>query len=202
MSFYDILRPQVCPICNRKHLLRKHGTYRRYFCDLATGIQSINILRYYCSTCGGTISFLPSFALPRRQFSAAIISICLQLIFVCGVSLKRINRAYPCVSSVLAGSWLKRWYYSSRGIISVMRNYFGFHSQMADVCSYHTSKYITAESLEAFFIVSDFVIGDELYNCSGTCSIQTSFCYQHYCSGILEEIQKEFFKLPFCVELL
>ena len=139
-----------CPICCRKHPLRKHGAYVRYFCDLAIGAQQINILRYYCSGCGGTVSYLPSFAVARKQFSARIISICLQLILACGLSFKGVNRAYPCVSRVLAWSWIKRWYYNSNGIISVMRNYFEIRSQKSDVCSYHNSSYISGESLEAF----------------------------------------------------
>ncbi len=202
MSFYNILRPLECPLCGTKHPLRKHGTYSRYFCDLTIGIQQINILRYYCHYCGGTVSYLPSFAIPRRQFSAGIISICLQLIFACGVSLKGVNRVYPYVSRVAAWNWVKSWYYNSNGIISVMRNYFGVQPQPADVCSYHNSKYITSLSLEAFFIVSDFVVGDEIYNCSGNCDIRASSCYNRYCSGILKEIHERFSLLPLSISLL
>lgn len=202
LSFYDVLRPESCPICGIKCSLRKHGTYSRYFCDLFTGTQSIDILRYYCCSCGSTVSYLPSFALPRRQFSAGIISICLQLIFACGVSLKGVSRAYPVVSRVLVSNWVKRWYYNSNGIISVMRNYFGIQPQKADVCSYHNSKYISEQSLEAFFIVSDFVIGYELCDCTGKCNAGASSCVNRYCSGILEGIQRTFLKLPLSVELL
>ena len=191
-----------CPMCGRKHPLRKHGTYSRYFCDLAIDIQSIKILRYYCSGCTGTVSYLPSFVVPRKQFSARIISICLQLIFACGLSLKGVSRAYPNVSRVLVWSWIKKWYYSSKGIISVMRNYFGVQLHKADVCTYHNSRYISEESLEAFFIVSDFVIGDEICGCAGNCNAEASSCGRRYCSGILERIQKRFSTLAFFVELL
>lgn len=189
-------------MCGRKHPLRKHGAYVRYFCDLAIDVQQINILRYYCSGCAGTVSFLPSFAVPRKQFSARIISMCLQLIFACGMSLKEVSRAYPNVSRVLAWSWIKKWYYNSKGIISVMRNYFGIPSSPADKCSYHHSSYISEESLEAFFIVSDFVIGNEICGCAGDCNAEASSCVRRYCSGILEGIQKGFSTLPFFVELL
>ena len=202
MSFYDILRPVRCPICGMERPLRKHGTYSRQFCDPFTGTQSIKILRYYCCSCDRTVSYLPSFALPRRRFSAKIVSICLQLIFACGVSLNGVSRAYPCVSRVLVGSWVKRWYYNSNGIISVMRNYFGIQVQKADVCSYHNSRYISEQSLEAFFIISDFVIGNEICDCSGDCNAEISSCIKRYCWGILEGIQKRFSSLPLCVELL
>lgn len=202
MSFYDILRPMECPICKVKHPLRKHGTYNRRFCDLDVGVKYINILRYYCQGCSGTVSFLPSFAIPRRRFSSGIISICLQLIFACGVSLKGINRAYSCVSRAVAGIWIKRWYYNSHGIISVMRNYFGIQPQPAVVCLGHNSRYITPESLEAFFVVSDFIIGDELCDCHGICNSKISSCDKRYCFDILKGIQERYSKLPLSVELL
>jgi hypothetical protein len=131
-----------------------------------------------------------------------MVSICLQLIFVCGVSLNGVNRAYPGVSRILVGNWIKRWYYNSNGIISVMRNHLGIQPQKADVCSYHNSKYISEQSLEAFFIVSDFVIGYELCDCIGKCNAEISSCVNRYCSGILESIQRAFLKLPLFVELL
>jgi len=202
MSYCDILRPLECPICGRTHPLRKHGTYSRYFCDLVVGILQISILRYYCPGCHGTVSFLPSFAIPRRQYGAGIISICLQLIFACGVSFKGVSRVYPRVSRVLAGSWVKSWHYNTTGIISVMRNYFSICPQPADVCSYHNGKYITAESLEAFFIISDFVVGDDIYSCHGDCNSQVPSCSNRCCSGILKGIQERFSLLPLSVPLL
>jgi hypothetical protein len=106
------------------------------------------------------------------------------------------------MSRALVGNWVKRWYYNSNGIISVMRNYFGIQPQKSDVCSYHNSKYISEQSLEAFFIVSDFVIGDELCDCLGNCSAEASSCVKRDCSVILAGIQKAFLKLPLSVELL
>jgi NAD(P)H-nitrite reductase large subunit len=83
-----------------------------------------------------------------------------------------------------------------------MRNYFDILPAPADVCSYHNSRYISEESLEAFFIVSDFVIGKELCDCTGSCNAEISSCVKRHCSGILEEIQKEFLALPLSVELI
>ena len=202
MLFYDKLRPSECPLCNRKQPLRKHGTYKRYYCDFRFGISEIFILRYYCPDCGSTVSYLPSFAIPRRQFSASIISICLQLVFVCGISLSGIHRLYPVVGRVLIGTWLKSWHYSSNGIIAVLRNHFGKDPQSADICSWHNSKYITASALEAFFLGSDLVIGHELYKCDGKCNPKASSCSSHICSGTLKGLQEIFLQLPFSVRLL
>ena len=70
-----------CPMCGRKHPLRKHGTYVRYFCDLAIDVQQINILRYYCPDCGNTVSFLPSFPVLKNWYQEALL-LNLQLGFV------------------------------------------------------------------------------------------------------------------------
>jgi len=202
MSYYDILRPSSCPICSLNHPLRKHGTYSRYLCDLKYGTSKIDILRYYCKNCGGTVSYLPSFAIPHRQFSAGIISICLHLVFICGISLKGISSLYPSVSRILVGTWLKNWHYSSNGIITVLRNHFGKPPQAADICSGHNSSYITANALEAFFLSSDLVFGYELYTCDGKCSPKASSCGSHTCSEILKGLQEIFLTLPFSVRLL
>jgi hypothetical protein len=202
MLFYDKLRPFECPMCDMKRPLRKHGTYSRYFCDFNNCPLKIDILRYYCAGCGGTVSYLPSFALPYRQFSAGIISLCLQLVFVCGISLSGINRLYPAAGRVLIGTWLKSWHYSSNGIITVLRNHFKKSPQSADICSGHISKYITTSALEAFFLSSDLVLGYELYKCDGKCSPKVSSCDSHTCSEILKGLQEIFLILPFSVRLL
>lgn len=158
------------------------------------------VLRYYCRKCGHTVSYLPSFAVPRRQFSAALISICLQLVFACGTSFRAIEKAYPSVKRVLVGNWIKSWYYSSKGIISVMRSMYKSDVMLCDVCSGHKSRYITPESLEAFYLVSDYVLGYELCECNGKCDSKASYC--RACSEILKKIQEAFSDLPFKVSLL
>ena len=162
----------------------------------------ICILRYYCPDCGGTVSFLPSFAVPRRQYGAVVINICLQLAFVCGVSYAGINAQYPNVSRVLVGTWVKSWHYSSIGTITAMLNYFDQKRHKTDKCSCHKSKYISETSLEAFFIVSDFVIGDELCGCSGRCGSEYYSCADRECSVIIKTMQEKFSSRSLCVPLL
>ena len=197
-----MLRPPGCPLCGRKRPLRKHGTYPRNVCDLQFPPVLINILRYYCPGCGGTVSILPSFCLPRKQHSAGVVSLCLQLVLACGVSLRNVNRAYPGLSRVLAGVWLKQWSLSSNGIISVLRHQFGFAPQVADVCVGHNSSYITPVGLQAFFISCDLVCGDDIIFCHGRCgNPHTVKCDHRACAGILKGLQEEFSSLPFPVRL-
>jgi len=202
MEFFEILRPLECPACGRKHPLWGHGVYFRNVCDLLILPVLIPILRYYCPGCGHTVSFLPSFCVPRKQYSAGVISICFQLVFVCGVSIRQIGKAYPGINRVLVGVWLKQWSFSSPGIISVLRNYFKFEAQPAEICSGHNSSYITRNSLEAFFVSSDFVLSEDLISCHGQCDILNSVkCDNRACSVILKGLQEKFSVLPFFVRL-
>lgn len=162
----------------------------------------IPVFRYYCSVCGHTVSFLPSFCIPRKQHSAGVISLCFQLIFACGVSIRKVHKAYPSISRVLAGVWVKQWSLSGRGIISVLRNSFGFRPETADVIAGHNSRYITSECLEAFYISCDLVCPDSLFSCHGQCDIfNTVKCGRRECSGILKGLQEKFSSLPFSVRL-
>ena len=202
MLFFEILRPSECPNCGRKHPLRKHGTYSRHVYCLFFAPVLINVLRYYCPSCGITVNVLPSFCLPRKRYSAGTVSLCLQLVLACGVSLRAANKAYPAVSRVLAGVWLKQWYLSSNGIISLLRNHFGFTTTSAELCTGHNSSYITPECLEAFFGSCDFALGYEIISCHGECGISgTVECEKRECSGILKTLQERFSVLSFPVRL-
>ncbi len=193
MIFSDMLRPSECPLCGRKHPLRKHGIYSRYVCSLLCDPILINVLRFYCPGCRHTVSVLPSFCLPNKRYSASAVSCCLQLLLACEVSLRALNKAYPAVSRVLAGVWLKQWNFSSTGIISSLRNTFDFITKSAEVCTGHKSSYITAVSLEAFYGVSDFALGYELVNCHVACGIASAVnCQQRDCNDILKVLQERF----------
>lgn len=81
-----------------------------------------------------------------------------------------------------------------------MRSKYKSDVMLCDVCSGHKSRYITAESLEAFYLVSDFVIGHELCECNGKCESKVFSC--RACREILKKIQERFSGLPFKVSLL
>lgn len=201
MNFSEILRPSECPNCDKKHPLRKHGTYSRHVCGLFLAPVLIMVLRYYCPNCGKTVSVLPSFCIPHKRYSAGVVSCCLQLVLACTMSLKAVSKAYP-VSRVLAGVWLKQWSLSANNIISILYNNFDFNTTTAEVCTGHNSGYITPGSLEAFFGSSDFVLGHELVSCHGKCGIPGIVeCEKRECSGIIQALQERFAGLPFPVQL-
>ena len=177
-----------------------HGVYFRNVCDLLILPVLIPILRYYCTGCGHTVSFLPSFCVPRKQYSAAVISLCFQLVLACSVSPRQLGKAYPAINRVLAGVWLKQWSLSSPGIITVLRNHFNLEAQACVICSGHRSSYITHESIEAFFVSSDFVSSDDLTSRHGQCDILNSVkCDNRACAGILKGLQEKFSVLPFFI---
>jgi hypothetical protein len=191
-----------CSACCRKHPLHRHGTYSRNVYDLLLGFILIPILRYYCPRCGHTVSFLPSFCVPHKQYSAGVISLCFQLIFACGVSLRQLGKAYPVINRVLAGVWLKQWHFSSPGILAVLRSHFGFNPEAADICSGHHSKYIIPESLEAFFASSDFVLSNHITSCHGLCDTSEKIkCDDRACTVIFKGLQENFSTLDFSVRL-
>ncbi len=201
-EFLEILRPLTCHECDRQHPLCVHGEYLRNVCDILIPPVLIPILRYYCPKCGHTVSFLPSFCVPRKQYSAGVISLCFQLVFACGVSLRQFGKAYPAINRVLAGLWIKQWHFSSPGIISVLRSHFGFTPEPSDVYSGHYSKYIIPESIEAFFISCDFVLSDDLSSCHGLCDISGNVkCDNRACTGMIKGLQEKFSSLPFSVRL-
>lgn len=78
----------ACPICLIPHRLRLHGTYERW-CILpghASG-AGIRVQRLLCIITGKTISLLPDFCLPRRQYSPAVVGIFLYALVIKSCSL-------------------------------------------------------------------------------------------------------------------
>ena len=57
----------TCPICKAHKKLEGHGFYTRNIVLLKNS-HRISIRRYYCPSCGKTVSLLPSFLLPYFQY--------------------------------------------------------------------------------------------------------------------------------------
>jgi hypothetical protein len=80
-------RPRVCPRC-RIGKPHKHGFYKRFFLD-GFKLRRILIRRYYCRRCGTATSFLPSFCVPKFQYSLHLLWEVLHLRLEKGLTLKR-----------------------------------------------------------------------------------------------------------------
>ena len=65
-----------CPLCPEGHRLRKHGTYKRQalFPD-PEAPKILLIYRLLCVRTGQTVSLLPDFCLPRRQYGPSILGL-------------------------------------------------------------------------------------------------------------------------------
>jgi len=66
--------PAKCPHkeCHSPVKMKKHGFYTRYV--MVIGFSGdIRIRRYLCPACGGTVSMLPSFCVPRFQYGVEVI---------------------------------------------------------------------------------------------------------------------------------
>ncbi|SES71539.1 DUF6431 domain-containing protein [Anaerobranca gottschalkii] len=71
----------ICPMCKAHVNLEKKGFYKRYAITLHN-IYQIKIRRYYCPCCKKTLSILPSFLLPRYQYSLEVIMECLEILIL------------------------------------------------------------------------------------------------------------------------
>src|SRR5690606_21514550 len=67
-SILTLMRMRSCRIGK----LHKHGFYKRFYLD-GLSFWRILIRRYCCTRCGTTISFLPSFCVPKFQYSLCLL---------------------------------------------------------------------------------------------------------------------------------
>ena len=87
--------PENCPHkeCGAFGAMVGHGWYHRFACNLLDRLwQLIPIRHYRCKSCGKTISFLPSFLMPRFHFSALAVMWSLLFGFVRNKSLGSLHR--------------------------------------------------------------------------------------------------------------
>lgn len=60
------LRPKVCPHCQAKVILHKHGSFKRTVYSLYD-VFIISIFRFKCILCGRSTSLLPNFVMEHHQ---------------------------------------------------------------------------------------------------------------------------------------
>jgi hypothetical protein len=61
----------VCPRCGESAGLQRHGSYARWITGEVGRCLRVAIARFLCRACGGTVSYLPDFALPYRLVAVA-----------------------------------------------------------------------------------------------------------------------------------
>ena len=72
-----------CPLCPRPHPLRRHGHYHRWATFPGEDVSlRIPILRLLCHATGRTVSLLPDFCLPRRQYGPAVLGLFLHALVI------------------------------------------------------------------------------------------------------------------------
>ena len=86
-------RPHLCPHCSAAEKLVGHGTYQRRVCSHMKAIL-ILIKRLLCSICRHTVSLLPSFCLPHRQYHTAVIQKVLSLRIEKASSWREVDRSF------------------------------------------------------------------------------------------------------------
>lgn len=89
----QISRPEKCPNCGVPNSFHRHG---RYWRNIVTDQyeERIPVARFRCKSCLLTVSMLPSFVLPRFQYSLVCILNALSAIFLMNSSLTALQRFY------------------------------------------------------------------------------------------------------------
>lgn len=65
-----IVPERGCPRCGWRGRLHRHGSYERGITTSAGLVIRIMVARFLCLACGGTVSYLPDFALSYRLLQA------------------------------------------------------------------------------------------------------------------------------------
>jgi transposase-like protein len=60
----------VCPRCGKPGPLHRHGSYARGITSSVGKVLCVLVARFLCLACGGTVSYLPEFALSYRLVQA------------------------------------------------------------------------------------------------------------------------------------
>jgi len=98
-----------CPYCADKHPMRLHGCYWRW--AITSGYPEgvkIRIQRLLCPVTGCTVSLLPDFCHPRRQYGPSFIGVFLVALIIKGKTLlDALHAVRPSVSSHAVGQSLR-----------------------------------------------------------------------------------------------
>jgi hypothetical protein len=88
-----------CPFCKGRHRLRLHGWYARWVCLLIDGVlreERLRIRRLLCVEKMKTVSLLPDFCIPRRQYGVEVLGYFLECFVVLKLSyLRALRRVRP-----------------------------------------------------------------------------------------------------------
>jgi hypothetical protein len=77
-----------CPFCADRHRLRLHGHYYRYgLLPDPEAVQLLPVFRLFCPREKKTVSLLPDFCTPRRQYGPAVLGIFLASLVLLGQTL-------------------------------------------------------------------------------------------------------------------
>jgi len=120
-----LLNPETrcCPFCHDQHPLRIHGTYKRFV--LLPGFSRpvrIKVLRLLCVRKGQSVSLLPAFCLPYRQYGAAILGRFLKARFLLGATLGA-ALSWASSQAPVVHSLAQAWVVSSLAREQPLRNY-------------------------------------------------------------------------------
>ena len=117
--------PKKCPHkgCHIPKKMKKHGFYSRYL--ITTKFKGhIKVRRYRCSVCGRTVSFLPSFCIPRFAYGVEVVIGILKDLFRKG-SVRSVMKKWNKVISTITRrhlTWYRKRLWGNRKFIQLILN--------------------------------------------------------------------------------
>jgi len=110
-----------CPYCKEAHKLNRHGWFERNLVFNGYLIKRIPIRRLLCKVIGRTVSLLPDFCLPHRQYGIEALSIFLTNYYLEDKSLLSSLRAVNFM--VTSHSLGQHWVYSLKQRMLKVQDY-------------------------------------------------------------------------------
>lgn len=100
--------PAACPFCGRGRLSSRGTYFRALWLPQAVEIE-VRVLRCGRADCGRSVSLLPSFAVPFKRYSAAIVESCLKATAGSGGSPAAWCSSTGWTDRTTAGAWLRQF---------------------------------------------------------------------------------------------
>jgi len=113
----ESLRPENCPVCGAQGSLIGHGYYERKVRDEQQA-YFIWVKRFRCKACHVTLSILPNFLVPHRQYLVRVIQGVVVACFEQGLNWKRVRQVCAQGGTPVLRT-LQRWCKAFGGYASI-----------------------------------------------------------------------------------
>jgi len=145
--------------------MRIHTAYPRTVKDARGYVFDILVIRFMCGACGRTVSFLPSFCVPHKRHSSAIIALCLHHVLHLGCSIRStyalFSGRFVSYRSLLR-AWVRQWHQNRAVLIQDGLPRLGVALRRGCVSAAGGSPYVDEQSVQCYRACCEFVFGVQM----------------------------------------